>query len=385
MNTYNESVTPARSRIVQWSGYGYATLSGESDMSAATFLRESFDSYSSLVGGERATRLLLSADRTSLSQAWERGRTAPDSMKTLLQLFLFGHEVPMSSAERSLSVSDLNFLVERTIIEIDGRDVRSNFLLLPIDNGALFIPHLWQPERSPGLYIGSDSFRLVDEIRRRKQVHSCLEIGPGTGICALAGQPERYEGVDIAPAAVKLANVNFELNACRQRFRVHLGDSFNNVSDNSFDLIISNPPFVPCPTDGEMPRFSNGGPDGLGFLRAFVRDLPAMLEGGASCILVLTAYGDAAKSSFEDLLPTISTDLGVSLRYETRSLIGQEDLAAIATGAFGKASDEHLTVVEEHFSALGYTHLYQTTVEIRPGCSGLEIHRPTGGYRGLVD
>ena len=75
-----------------------------------------------------------------------------------------------------------------------------------------------------------------------------LDLGCGTGIvgfCALeAGASVTM--CDVAPEAVAAANANLKANfdiAAAGRARVVLSDGFDAVSDNDFDVILSNPPY----------------------------------------------------------------------------------------------------------------------------------------------
>ena len=85
-----------------------------------------------------------------------------------------------------------------------------------------------------------------------KRSHTCLEIGCGTGAISLSllkhHQQLKCTAIDANPAAVSLANDNCQLLGLDQRFKVFhsvLTKNFNPEWDHSFDIIISNPPYIP--------------------------------------------------------------------------------------------------------------------------------------------
>ena len=75
-----------------------------------------------------------------------------------------------------------------------------------------------------------------------------LDVGTGSGCILLSILKElncsRGTGIDISPKAIKTAkknSANFNLDS-RAKFRVF---DLNNFSSGSYDLIVSNPPYIP--------------------------------------------------------------------------------------------------------------------------------------------
>lgn len=101
-----------------------------------------------------------------------------------------------------------------------------------------------------------------------------LDVGTGTGAVALAAARlgARVTAIDISWRAVLNAEVNALL--ARLAIRVRRGDLLAPVSGRSFDLILSDPPYVPAPTAacprrgaarawdaGHDGRLASAGPD----------------------------------------------------------------------------------------------------------------------------
>jgi len=117
-----------------------------------------------------------------------------------------------------------------------------------------------------------------------------LDVCTGSGLlavtAAIAGA--RATAVDVSRRAVTCAAVNARLNGAR--VRALRGSLFEPVAGERFDVIASNPPYVPCP-DGELPgrgprRAWDAGHDGRVLLDRLIADAPRHLAPGG--VLLLT-------------------------------------------------------------------------------------------------
>ncbi len=111
-----------------------------------------------------------------------------------------------------------------------------------------------------------------------------LDIGTGSGailITLLAERPA-FDGVavDISPEALHVAKVNGLANGVSGRLHLHQGSWFNGL-DGTFDLIVSNPPYIPHGDiaglevdvkDYDPHLALDGGADGLFAYRAIAAD-----------------------------------------------------------------------------------------------------------------
>ncbi len=114
------------------------------------------------------------------------------------------------------------------------------------------------------------------------------EIGVGsgavTGALALELPQARFVAVDTSSAALAVARENFERLQVAQRVWLVRGDATTPLR-GPFDLIVSNPPYIPsAEIEGLPPEVRNepplaldGGPDGLTFVRRLVCEAPALL------------------------------------------------------------------------------------------------------------
>ncbi|MCZ2526403.1 HemK2/MTQ2 family protein methyltransferase [Streptomyces sp. HB2AG] len=114
--------------------------------------------------------------------------------------------------------------------------------------------------RPPGVYAPqSDTGTLIDELLREPSLPGArvLDVGTGSGAVALAAAragAADVTAVDISSRAVLAARLNAVLR--RVRVRVLRGDLALPVGHRRFEIIVSNPPYVPSPSD----RLPHRGP-----------------------------------------------------------------------------------------------------------------------------
>jgi len=123
-----------------------------------------------------------------------------------------------------------------------------------------------------------------------------LDLGTGSGAIALALATERPQlrviAVDVSPAALAVAQRNRDRHGLRQ-VEMRLGDWFEPVAGERFDLIAANPPYIgpdePEPREGSC-RFEPmsalvADEQGLAALRRIIEAAPAHLLPGGHLLL----------------------------------------------------------------------------------------------------
>ena len=136
-----------------------------------------------------------------------------------------------------------------------------------------------------------------------------LDIGTGSGCIAVAlakflGHAEIL-ATDISREALDLARENAKLNNVNQRIKLIKSDLFSHkiFRDNvRFDMIISNPPYIPTPeitslaaaVRNEPMAALDGGGDGLDFYRRISQQAGRFLKKGGLLFLEL-GYGQSGK------------------------------------------------------------------------------------------
>lgn len=144
-----------------------------------------------------------------------------------------------------------------------------------------------------------DSETLVDaarEVFSAAAPTSLADVGTGSGclVCALAHEFSRSQcvGIDSDPGALEVAAANARALGVAERVRLTQGDLLAQVR-GPFELIVSNPPYVPSaeidrlpPEVRREPRGAlDGGPDGLELIRRLVPQALARLAAGGWLLL----------------------------------------------------------------------------------------------------
>ena len=117
------------------------------------------------------------------------------------------------------------------------------------------------------------------------------------------------DAVDISPAALKVASQNVECHAVVDRVRLIQSDLFATLGDTSYDLIVSNPPYVSADVFADLPAEyraepSGGlvcGEDGLDIVLKILDASPRYMKQQA---MLIVEVGESAETLLE-LLPRV--------------------------------------------------------------------------------
>lgn len=138
------------------------------------------------------------------------------------------------------------------------------------------------------------------------------DVGTGSGCIAVALARARRDAtvyaLDISAAALGVARSNAVRHGTRDRIRfirADLLEAFGGAAAGAFDVIVSNPPYIPAlELDGLQPEVARyeprvalaAGPDGLAFYRRLLREAPPLLKPGGCLIMELgCGQADAVK------------------------------------------------------------------------------------------
>jgi release factor glutamine methyltransferase len=124
-----------------------------------------------------------------------------------------------------------------------------------------------------------------------------LDVGTGTGALAVAAAVRGavVTAVDVSRRALASAFLNGLLRG--RRIRLRRGDLFAPVHGHRFDLIISNPPYVPAPPlPRDASRAWDAGPAGRDVLDRLCVQSHLMLRPGGVLLIVQSSVSDVPKT-----------------------------------------------------------------------------------------
>lgn len=135
-----------------------------------------------------------------------------------------------------------------------------------------------------------------------------LEVGIGSGAISIglakALPALRIWATDLSPQALAVAKENCQKHQLAERIQLLEGDLFSPLagSEGTFEIIVSNPPYIPhgdlallAPELNHEPQLAlDGGPDGLAVLRPLIRKaISFLVPGGLLALELGTGQGQA--------------------------------------------------------------------------------------------
>jgi release factor glutamine methyltransferase len=141
---------------------------------------------------------------------------------------------------------------------------------------------------------------------------TALDLGTGTGCIAIAlaakSPNAKITAIDISPDALTLAKENATKNNVAERLTFIQSDGFAALpKDPQFDLIISNPPYIPTAEietlqpevkDFDPRNALDGGTDGLNFYRMLATKAKSFLKPGGKIML---EFGDGQAPAIREI------------------------------------------------------------------------------------
>jgi release factor glutamine methyltransferase len=143
-----------------------------------------------------------------------------------------------------------------------------------------------------------------------------LDLCTGSGMLAVQAAllGANVTAVDVMRRALLSARLNARLNGVRVRTR--RGSLFSGVEGERFDVIVSNPPYVPKPGDDKLPgrgprRAWDAGGDGRALLDQLCEQVASHLRPGGSVLLVHSEVCDIDRTIEQLTRAGLETDIVV--------------------------------------------------------------------------
>jgi release factor glutamine methyltransferase len=154
---------------------------------------------------------------------------------------------------------------------------------------------------------------VVEALRMLKPMIAprVLDVGTGSGAIAVSlarhHKTAQITAIDLSPGALAVAAGNASKHGVAERIAFVEGDLFAAVAGQTFDAIVSNPPYIAEAEfaaldigvrDFEPRSALNGGQDGLDFYRRIAAEASSVLAVGGT---VLVEIGATQESSVQNL------------------------------------------------------------------------------------
>ncbi len=253
-------------------------------------LRRAFDAAG--LSEEALGRTIL-ADKSGkvLDPAAALRRTDGQSpLHTLLRLFVLARHVPEAAARAVLAPADLDALAAGGLLHREAEGIRAEASLMP-EGDLLIARDFWpdftgKPMRDDYVLGVGMATRVTAALTVRRPVATALDLGAGGGYLALlaARHAGRVVATDISARALAFAELSAALNGVAN-VELRQGSLYGPAAGRTFDLLMSNPPFVISPESRY--DYRDGGLPGDALAEQVVRGAPAHLnEGGYATILL---------------------------------------------------------------------------------------------------
>ncbi len=154
---------------------------------------------------------------------------------------------------------------------------------------------------------------LLIETALTQDFNTVLDLGTGSGCILITLLAENLHatgvGADISEAALEIAQANADLLSTNPRIGFVLSDWFSGIADQTFDLIVSNPPYIsademqnldPDVQNWEPEIALTSGGDGLESYRTLIRNAPKFMNSGGRLIVEIGyKQGQSVRNMFE--------------------------------------------------------------------------------------
>lgn len=256
------------------------------DLSAAADLREALVRRNYTEGGLMVA--LGGPAETSPGDApVQSRRLGTNHQATLVRLLFLGEAVPGDRARPAMEPASLDALLGAGFLEdVGGGSVRSAIRISPFEGVLLAHDPDVIDDPEPDIVTGLNSAaRTLASLTPRRPARRALDVGTGSGVQALlaAKHCEHVVATDVNSRALAFTELGAALSGfdhveCRE------GSFFDPVEGESFDLVVSNPPYVISP-DAQL-VYRDGGLERDEVSRIAVTGAASHLaEGGLAVVL----------------------------------------------------------------------------------------------------
>lgn len=215
-------------------------------------------------------------------------RRRSDVLALAMRLFMFGDGVTAAEAEQVVGPELLGPLRDAgMIVAATNGELECPFSLNLLGPLLIFTDDLTEGSDAV-MGAANTTADLCAAAAPKAEIGSVLDLGCGAGTVGLflGAHARRVVATDVNPRAIALARANAALNSITNvEFR--LGDLFEPVAGEEFDLIVSQPPFVARPEGVPDATYLYGGRRGDELALRLLGEIPRYIAPGGRAVLLV--------------------------------------------------------------------------------------------------
>lgn len=155
--------------------------------------------------------------------------------------------------------------------------------------------------------------QLAPWVEDPESIHNAVDICTGSGCLAIlmahTFPDAAVDAVDISKDALEVAKKNVADYGLQDHVHLIQSDLMKKLKGRTYDLIVTNPPYVNAPSMAELPQEYQrepqlalaSGKDGLDHIRKILADAPAHLNPGGLLIAEIGHNRDTLEAAYPDL------------------------------------------------------------------------------------
>ena len=295
------------------------------------------------------------------------------------QVLMLGRPARRATLEKLWSRPLVDRLLAAGLLELDasGRVRTANYSIVSYLDRYFVVtlnPY-YSGSRDPdaSVYIGADSLTLAASLPFHVPFARGLDLCTGSGIQAIlaAATTREVTAVELNEQAANAARFNAALNGVAERVHVVTGNLYAAAPAGPYDLILSNPPFLPVPQGVHHAMCGNGGIDGMVVLRPLLEGIPERLAEGGMALIYAEGVGDDEGPFVRHLLRDLAHANGLACQIVVTSRLSVKSvlvLKAVSLARLKRPSSE-LVAWRDLYQQLRASQAYNYLLRITRGAA----------------
>ncbi len=244
----------------------------------------------------------------------------PSPFNLLIRLFLLGLPTESRSATDAIPEGVLSLMLKCGMLEARGDTLQPTVMVTPLDQFLIAADssnRMEAGDTSELVLWPNPTTRLLQLFTVRRPSDATLDLGAGCGILSLlaAEHSRKVVATDLNARAAEFTQFNAHWNGI-ENVESRTGDTFETVKDQTFDLIVANPPFFVSPSSDRL--FCENPMELDGYCRRVVREGANRLNEGGFLQMVfewVQVQGQTWQQRLQEWVENIGCDVWILRSY----------------------------------------------------------------------